>query len=275
MTSGLGRWMISFAEKFPSVKSATQGTVVKAIMQKPVAEYSLRDLPLVRNEKVDKVLSQAFARKYGGISVIVAPPGSGKSTYLRHFANNFLESGGFVQYFASELNSSAQFYKTFGSDERSEDLFTLMPEKSVIVLDQVETWGTINDDMKRLLRHLALESRRTTNRNVIVSVSDMEVAKLVLCLNGNDKIRAIAGSEVFMWDSHMVDEFVRRAPNFKSLTEEQHKRLQKFAIHAASPGFLHLVSELHSAGDFPDDDRLQKHAETFRTNWKIFKENNL
>ena len=55
-----------------------------------------------------------------GIHVLVAPSGSGKTTYLRSYANR---------------QSRKQLFTSFGDENRENDLFELIPKKSVIIID--------------------------------------------------------------------------------------------------------------------------------------------
>ena len=119
----------------------------------------------------------------------MAPSGSGKTTYLRSYANRFISQGGRLQFFASELQSRKQFFSAFGDENRSMDLFEMLPKKSAIVFDQIEHQDKLNDDMKSLLKHLAFESRRLSGVSIIVSTASIPLAKEILDLNGNDKIR--------------------------------------------------------------------------------------
>ena len=130
------------------------------IMSKKVSEYELRGLPVVENPRAEKVLNSSFNNIYGGIHVLVAPSGSGKTTYLRSYANRHIAKGGLVQYFASELQSRKQFFTSFGDENRANDLFEVIPKNSVIIIDQIEHFGSLNDDIKGLLKHLAFESCR-------------------------------------------------------------------------------------------------------------------
>ena len=68
---------------------------VKLFLQKSmrakIPEYELKGVPFIGNTRVEQVLNDAFCDKYGGIKVIAAPPGSGKTTYLRGYVNRFIQ----------------------------------------------------------------------------------------------------------------------------------------------------------------------------------------
>ena len=122
MASGLVKWALGNLEKSSTYQKFIIPKTVKNIMKKRVQEYDCRDLPVIPNPKVEKTLESSFNNKYGGIHVLVAPTGSGKSTYMRSYANRFMADGGFVQYFSSELQNRKMFFTQFGDESRASDL---------------------------------------------------------------------------------------------------------------------------------------------------------
>ena len=60
---------------------------VKNTMKVKIPEYNLKGAPLVLNEKVEACLKTAFNDPLGGVKVFDSPQGSGKSTYIRRYAN--------------------------------------------------------------------------------------------------------------------------------------------------------------------------------------------
>jgi hypothetical protein len=101
MTSELTRWCWSYLERTRHFQNLRGKQFFEASMRKPIPCSDLRGHPFLRNGKVEETLKRTFTSRFGGVSVIVAPPGSGKSTYLRDYSNKFMvDSHGFVQYFA-------------------------------------------------------------------------------------------------------------------------------------------------------------------------------
>lgn len=186
--SGVTKWIISQSEKLPMFKKIVGKSMTKSIMTASIDIQDLRGLPYIKKFDAINLINSAFNNKYGGLFVIIAPPGSGKSTYLRNCCNQFIQSGGHVRYLSSDISTRAQFYEAFGGIDRSSDLFNVMPPKSVIVLDQIEKLYPLSFEMKGLLGHLAVESRRVAEKNIVVSVSSIDCAKEILSLNGYDKI---------------------------------------------------------------------------------------
>jgi ABC-type uncharacterized transport system ATPase subunit len=213
---------------------------IETIMSKNVFEYTPRDLPLIRNPRVDKILDSSFNNKYGGIHVLVAPSGAGKTTYLRSYANRFINNGGLVQFFGSELQDRKQFYTAFGDHDRSMDLFEMLPKRSTIVFDQIEHQDKLNYEMKSLFKHLAFESRRIEGVSVVFSTANEKLAKEVLSLNGNDKIRLNGTVEDWRWTPDLIDVYMSAAPAFQKGIEEERDKLN-WHIMLAAPLFYILV----------------------------------
>lgn len=240
-------------------------------MKKRVQEYDCRDLPVIPNPKVEKTLESSFNNKYGGIHVLVAPTGSGKSTYMRSYANRFMADGGFVQYFSSELQNRKMFFTQFGDESRASDLFEVLPQKSVIILDQIEHLGELNSDISRLLKHLTYESRRVAGVSVIVSTSNIGIARDILELNGNDKIRINGSVSDWRWTHDMVDKYLE-APVYRNWSVADISIIRQLAYRASSPAFLYSFADL--LRDYPSPaviTRLSQKAETFAEAWDKFK----
>eukprot|EP01033_Poteriospumella_lacustris_P005863 gene5863-gene6471 len=212
MTNGFANWAIKRFELSEFHKNHVVPRQIKALMRKPISDFHPRGSPYLENKLATNILERSFHSKFGGLQVLCAPSGSGKTTYLRKYANEFIRRGGHVQYYASELKSSNDFFASFGDEDRSQDLFSKLPLNSAIIIDQFDRCGdTVNNDLSRLLRHLALESRRTDGNIVIVSTSSLGNAETVLKLNGNNKINLAGPPLWFKWTEDMTNTYIDKA----------------------------------------------------------------
>jgi len=269
MASALVKWALEHVEKSYRFQKMIAPQKIQSIMSKKVTEYEPRGLPVIENPRVEKILKSSFNNKYGGIHVLVAPSGSGKTTYMRSYANRHIAEGGLVQYFASELQTRKQFFTSFGDENRANDLFDVIPKKSVIIIDQIEHLGSLNDDIKGLLKHLAFESRRISGVSVIVSTSSSVLAKEIIQLNGNDKIRLNGTVSDWRWTPDMIDKYLE-APVFKT---KDIATLKELAYKASCPAFLYSCADLLSDGDIASNISLMStKADKFDRMWSEFEE---
>lgn len=275
MSSGIIKRVLSHLENTTAYQQLAARREIEKVMSKNVSEYSLRGFPVVPNPRVEKILESSFMNKYGGLHLLVAPSGSGKTTYLRSYANRFISSGGCVQFFASELQGRKQFFSAFGDENRSMDLFEMLPKKAAIVLDQIEYQEKLNEDMKSLLKHLAFESRRVSGVSVIISTSSLSLAEEILQLNGNDKIRLNGTVADWRWTHDLIDAYVLRAPAFKSWRDEERAKLKSLAYNAACPAFLDTCADLLNGEQKFDLDILAKKADKFAETWEEYEKRDL
>lgn len=270
MASGMFKWILGHLENSHYFRRVVARRQIDNIMTKKVSEYSLRHLPLIKNPKVEKILNTSFNNTYGGIHLLVAPPGSGKSTYLRSYANQFIGEGGRVQFFASELQTRKQFFESFGNAKRAIDLFEVIPKQSVIIIDKIEHFENLNEEIKSLLKHLAYESRRVSGVSVIVSTASVKFAQEILRLNGHDKIRMNGAISDWRWTPELIDKYIA-SEVFLNLTDEQKLALKNLACKACCPAFLYSCADLLPGSQWDvKSDVLSKRADKFAADWEVF-----
>ena len=242
-------------------------------MRKNIAQHELK-IPFIKNNRVEDILISSFGDKYGGVKVIVAPPGAGKTTYIRGYVNNFINNHqGKVQFFGSEINTMDDFYRRFGDIERRFDLFELLPQKSVIVIDQIEHFRELPMEMENLILHLACESRRTAECNIVIVLSDIKIARTILALNGSDKIKQSGKSSDFQWNSAELLEFVKIGCS--SWSDRDKTKLIELGNIAMNPGFLHDILGAYPTGLPENTEKLVSTAIRCKHAWELFDENEL
>jgi hypothetical protein len=270
MIPGFVKFLLEKVLSLPPVANTVARDHIQNVMSTPVTPLNLGDVPFVQNIPCYQNIRGAFNHKYGGAHVFIAPPGSGKTTYIRKYCNEFIADGGFVILFGSELHSRKIFDQSFG--DIRDNLFDLLPSRSVIVLDQLEH-HKLSDDMKSLIRHLALESRRTAQCNVILSLSDIQVAQEILGLNGNDKIQQWGRSSEFEWTYKEVKEFIDEG--CKGWSKEDQNALFELGCKAKCPAFLHGVFATCSDGLPKDRKLLEQRVKKFEDSWEAFRSSDL
>ena len=260
----------SFITKHTMLGRSFDKYLLKQSMKVKTPLSNLSNILLVPNPRVQIQLERAFSNPYGGLRVIVSPIGSGKSTYINHQVNEHIHRGGAARLFGSELNNMNDFYTSIGSIERRMDLFDLLPERSVIVLDQLEHLTPFPSEMVTLLHHLACDSRRTAECNVIVVVSDIALAQRILALNGLDKIYQCGTSSDYEWHINETNQFINNV--FSHWSEVDKDMIRELGLIAKSPAYMHALYTLYNSTGLPTDPTLLKSARKFGAEWRRYKE---
>ena len=208
----------------------------------PVPLVNQEGVPFITNPAVKKHLDRAFESRFGGVHLMYAPPGSGKTTYLARTATEFKKKGHHVE-FISCVASKEHLYDCLTIPSTSMLLSNVLPRGTIIVFDQVES-SIWSENLRSLIKEVALDSRKHKNYNVVICVSSIEVAKKVLALNGNDKIKSMCVTQYFKWDRDLVTKFVKESAQYKLWSHEDKVKLIELAAFAGAPGFLFGLEDI-------------------------------
>jgi hypothetical protein len=259
--------MVSYA--FYQFQQSKLGTKfrLKYLRTEPVPSIILENIPYVDNPTALKIIKDGFDSKYGGILVLYAPTGSGKTTYLANLAKEYQQKGTHVE-FISCAASKKHLYDHLTIPKMFYNLSEVIPHGTVIIFDQMER-PVFCEELKSMLREVALDSRKIKNYVVIVSVSKRDLAEKILTLNGNDKINALGSASDFHWSRELVCSYVEQSRHYKSWSDADKQRLVELAAKAGSPGFLfHLESlEDPSPQSILENKKILDSAETYASAW--------
>lgn len=239
---------------------------LKYIRVESLPLIKLKGFPWVNNTKVSDTIDNAFNSRVGGIQVIYAPWGTGKTTSLAHVSQKHKDRK-HVE-FVSCVANKAQLYAWLGIHNETFQLSEVLPEGTVLVLDQMETpvWGP---ELKAMLRELALDSRKSKTYNIVLSVSNLEIAKKILALNGNDKIKLVARSSDFRWGRELVTAYVEESKRYKHWLEADKESLIKLATLAGAPEFMFsLEDEVNLTPALLNDVDIVAKAQAFAAAWE-------
>lgn len=151
----------------------------------------------VDNHSLVTQLERILQSDIGGLFVLGAPCGSGKTTYL----------GKAIEKFQSEYSSRKVYYlngiseDTFSALGVPDGRFSeFLPSGSVVILDQAESTIDPSPKVFNLLIQLAVQSRNSKVFHTIIAVSSPSLMEKILELNGGEKIYSIAPTSLLKWD---------------------------------------------------------------------------
>lgn len=259
--------MISLAGyEFSKSKTGTK-LRLKYLRTEPVPVVAFHNIPYVENHSALKVIKRGFDRKDGGVKVLYAPSGSGKTTYLAHLAKEYQKMGRHVV-FLSCAATKQHLYECLDIPKLSYNLSEVIPDGTIIIFDQMEK-VVFDEELKNMLRQVALDSRKIKNYVVIVSVSDRDIAKKILRLNGNDKFDPLGNASDFHWSPLLVSTYVEKSRHYKSWSDTDKQRLVKLASKAGTPAFLFNLENLEDPNPAAilENQQILASAESYASSW--------
>jgi hypothetical protein len=213
--------------------------------------------PFIKRDDIERLLLSAAHSPEGWMFIFYGPPGSGKTSYLRHSAQKLMEEDNMPVLFLE-----VPHVKKALNLPPEADLKEWIPKNSLIIIDQVEN-NDLDGNTKGELRKLAVESRNSEGHfNVIVAASEVEAAKTLLRLNGMDKIMALARTDRLTWKGKEVSEFIRLSQKCNHI-----RNAQEYGELAGAPGFL---ARMHH-NSLSSRDWKQK-AQEYQKNRRAFKD---
>lgn len=158
----------------------------------------------------DKVVTQMIATlnmKIGGLFVIAAPMGSGKTSYLAEALSIFQKQYNRPVYYFNGLTEDC--LEALGIP-RGRFISEYIDLESVIVIDQVDKdIDVLPENLKELLTKIATESRNTKKFHAVILVSNPKLFGSIMRLNGGEKIFPAIDYADFKWDKTMMTKLAK------------------------------------------------------------------
>lgn len=228
----------------------------------PIQKFYLGDAPFVDNEKVRLAINNVFNAPRKGVFVLSAPPGAGKSVYLRKYLNLMKSPVRFNDDHNGIIDLKESLHVKPG-----ENLVDYFPPNSVLVFDQFDD-ETIGADVKAEVVNLAAKARSSGKFSVILSVSQVSSRNEMIKFNGRNKISDLCHPVDFKWGEEKIEEYIKTG--FPAWTMPEQVKLRQLAIKAGNPEFLHEVFASHRTGPPKDFTALENIAEVHASKWKDF-----
>ena len=229
-------------------------------------------------EVTDEIVT-AIGDTDGGVWIIGAPGGSGKSTYLKVAIKQIEQktTGSTILYYegGSKLLVDYGLHKLLGINPLHM-LSEHLSSGTIIILDQIDmSLGELTDKIKSYIIELATNGRNSKKINFILIVSVVEVYDAMLLLNGRDKIVPMfVSKERMKWDFDKMQAYVDGM--LSMWTEEDRKVLAMLCVPSNSVGTVYnavkLVSRYSNFGCIPATtmDIILNDVQTKGAAWRKF-----
>lgn len=205
-----------------------------------MSRYELHESPLVLAPKAVAAIEKALKYRHGGLQVLFAPPGAGKTTYLTVLGEKHRKAGHYVAYTTCVADKES-LYTQLNIPNTGYLLSEVIPNGGVLIMDQMESI-TVTPELRGLLLELAVDSTMTKYYKVIIAVSNKLMAKEILKLNGGEKIRLLCKPADLMWGDDCVADYIRKSPHLRDLSTTDKTWVRELGCQAAAPAFLRIIA---------------------------------
>lgn len=263
-----------------------------------VPDFSLHSLPYVPQSALVADLNfecTEGATELGGVRIVWAVSGAGKTTTIKRTLNNLLSSkeiAGFVYLTPphDKRMSPAEWFRASLSDfggplllpgEKLSDVLGYAKDKPVvIVFDQIEANFLIDEHFEQLIRSLAYDSDDCKSYIVLLATSDPDKAREIYQWNGGTKMSFLGRHFPwqYRWTEHEIQQWLDKYVEI--LKDEKHRNqrlidglshgsrlrdsIVNTALQAGTPAFLiraiHCVKQSYDLEGAPVDPKLPKFA---------------
>ena len=261
--------------------------LIKSIFTRNVKTLSLREGDkYVENHALEEDIRNCIHRQPGGVKIIWAPPGTGKSTTVKHVLNSEITddkiSGVLMltpprismepdEWFRHELRYLG--FETLTKYDHLSGLIVAPVNKHYeIVIDQCDNLN-YDEKLRLFIKGIAEDSNIYNNYVVIVICTDAGKAATMKKWNGGIKIRLINDEPIaYKWSVSQVEEWLKHNlkehPTINSKTNEvQFNKFKKAAVDAGTPDFLITNSSSKDIITNQKVDSWNQHSSYINKSW--------
>lgn len=243
-------------------------------------EYEMNGVAYIPNSNFVTKLNSKSRDRECGVTILYAPPGSGKSTYLRKLAAaQILHMQRPTLLFDGREHSDESIVRTLDvnvDEEVSQIINGDSENPSLLIFDQFDQIQNVSN-LDNFIRHLATDSQVYKTYNTIISVSDPTMYNHLLGLNGLDKIHPLCDPEELMWSETEIDAFILKecVDVVIPWSLESIEIFRNLALKAKNPIFMKNVAVEHrKKSEQPTVSSVNaytKMANQYATAWKAHK----
>lgn len=210
----------------------------------------------ISHKKFEEIIEANAVHEMRGVRIILAPPGSGKTTIVRHTLQRLYTekkiSGAVVlhNYMTLDKYLNPWIMKTLGSSSVDHTVNSILPKihcskvpnetiPYVIVFDQFDDLllRSTPNELKAFFCSLAQDSVMNRKYTVLLLMKEKESAKLAHSWNDNTKI--VFSSNLHLpWAEEEILELVKEAQKTWEISEKDGELLRRFGPISKSPRFV-------------------------------------
>eukprot|EP01041_Mallomonas_annulata_P006509 gene6510-13143_t len=266
---------------------------LKIFLQQPILNFPLSnsDNYYLQKTSLGIDIESSLVSSCGGVKLIWAPPGAGKTVIVRHILKELQDAnkirGAFFISPPDTYRKPSQWFRSSLQDvfgnllNPSEKLSDLLPKFDgrpfVFVVDQMDN-APMDNEMRVFMKTLAEDSHLTKSYTVLAICSDASNAKTIWEWNGHEKIillsdRSGRSPTAYRWEKEDIERwFVGFQDAFPSsllqgMTSSLRDRVKELAVTAGTPGFL--VEMVFPTDINSTNDEWTKRAKYKHELWKI------
>jgi hypothetical protein len=180
----------------------------------------------------------------GGLKLIGAPQGAGKSTIVLKEAKRFIEERCFCQ-------NAVVVIKSLGVNcihdalriRPQDEVSDFVAERTIIIIHQADLRVANMEALSNYIVSIATDSYNSDKFCILMCMSTPETFRQVLTYNGGQKISMLCQPSELKWDANKLEMLINSS--FPEWSKEGKRELLEITLPAMSPGVIvHLLNDI-------------------------------
>lgn len=254
--------------------------VVQAILSNRSTQLiELDNYPIVENHSIQTFINTILRDREGGLSILGAPAGSGKSTYVQlaveKARSDPLFIGDIIILKSKNFLKPGEIQRKIGIDP-STTLTEVLPRYTIIIIDQIDG-ESLTAEMEEYLLDLTTESRNGKKYSLLLLLSKPVLIDKILRMNGGQKIKEVCDPNHFRLKSKLsAKNYLYKMLEIGNVSEDNIEEIMEICGGYFSPGIaFELRRAIKNRNETFPVEELKKYAfecaMQFKSHWDEYK----